>query len=405
MNPFPSMDEIRAQFPALAKETRFMENAGGSQVPRSVIDATSRYFETSYVQVGAGYPESEAATATVELAHDFTNEFVNAGNRGQCILGPSTSALLANIARAYVRTLRAGDEIIVSLANHESNIGPWVWLEETLGVRVIWWPADPNTYIVDPRTLSPLINSRTRLICVPHVSNLVGHVTDIKAITRIAHLMGAEVVVDGVAYAPHRAVDVAALDADWYVFSTYKVFGPHAAAMYGRGISWAPLTGPNHFFIPRDDITHKWELGGPSHEACAGWLGLRPYLAFLAGSEYEGRKTIESSFSRMEILERRLTEKLLQFFNQNPNVTVVGPGMGADRLPTVSFIHRAKSSAEVAHALQIRGFAVRHGHMYAYRLCESLGVAPEDGVVRISLVHYNTVKEVEALVAALEEVL
>jgi cysteine desulfurase family protein (TIGR01976 family) len=405
MNPFPSMEEIRAQFPALESSTRFMENAGGSQVPQSVIDAVSSYFVNSYVQLGAGYEQSNAADAIVREAHKFADDFVNAGGRGQCVIGPSTTRLLANVGRAYRRTLRAGDEIIVSLANHESNIGPWVQLEETAGVRIVWWPVDPNTHIVDPRTLSPLVNRRTRLICIPHVSNLIGHVTDVKAVSKIAHLMGAEVVVDGVAFAPHRAVDVAALDADWYVFSPYKTFAPHMGVLYGRHLSWAPLTGPNHFFIPRDDIEHKWELGGPSHEACAGWVGLQPYLAFLAGTEYEGRKTIEATFTRVEMLERRLTEKLVNFLVQHPNITVIGPGMGADRLPTVSFIHRSKTSAEIAAALQESRFAVRRGHMYAYRLCESLGLTPEDGVVRISLVHYNTAKEVDSLIVALTEVL
>lgn len=391
---------VRSWFPALGRGFAFLENAGGSQVPGVVAEAVRDYMLESYVQLGAGYPAANRADQVVADAHAFIETFMGAGDAGRVVLGPSTTALTHILAAAYAPTLRAGDEIVVAVNNHEANAGPWVDLERA-GATIRWWRLDPEKLACTLEGLRDVLSERTRIVALPHVSNLLGQVADLKPIVDLAHSVGARVVADGVAYAPHRAIDVAAWGVDWYVYSTYKVYGPHMAALYGRHEAFAEIEGPNHYFIPRDSIPAKFELGGVSHEGCAGLLALRPYLRFLAGREFDDRQTVVDAFAVMDALERPLTDALVEGLRAREDVQVLLPSV-ADNVGTVSFLPRSKPSAEVARHLIAQGFGLRHGHMYAYRLCEALGIDPADGVVRISLLHYNTPEEVADVLAALD---
>lgn len=395
----PAPDAIRAAFPALAGDTVFLENAGGSQVPACVADAMHRYLRESYVQLGAGYGLSRRCTATVDEAHAFARTFVKA-RRGQAIIGPSTTVLLNLLASCYAQVLQPGSEIILAETGHEANLGCWKRLERQ-GVVIRWWRVDPRTFTCQLEGLRELLNERTALVALPHVSNLLGEIVDLPAVVALAHAVGARVVADGVAYAPHRAVDVDAWDVDWYVYSTYKVFGPHMAVLYGRDDALAELPGPNHDFIPRDDLPYQFEPGGANHEGCAGLLALGGYLAFLAGAPAGAgcdRAVVEAAFARAAALEAPPTELLLEWLRARPGVRVIGPAQaGSSRVGTVSFVHESKSSRDITAAVDDSGVAIRCGHMYAYRLCQALGIAVEDGVVRVSLVHYNTVAEIERL--------
>jgi len=397
-------ERIRAQFPALAGDTVFLENAGGSQVPAVVADGIRDYMLSSYVQLEAGYPLSRHCTELVDSAHDFVRLLMNGGD-GEVILGSSTSALLQMLAGCYSTALTPGSEIVVAQTGHEANVGPWKKLER-LGFPLRWWEMDPATCRCPMEQLEGLLNDRTALVAFPHVSNLLGDIVDVRAITDLVHAAGARVVVDGVAYAPHRAMDVAAWDVDWYAYSTYKVYGPHMAALWGRRDAIAELTGPNHFFVPDDELPYKFEVGGASHEGCAGILGFRDYLAFLAnlgGSQELDRSAIETAFSTMTACELPLQERLIEYLLSREDVRVIGPNHSdPSRVPTISFVHSSKSSAEITEVVDRSGIGIRHGHMYAYHLCEALGLDPEDGVVRVSPVHYNTVDEIETLIEVLE---
>jgi cysteine desulfurase family protein (TIGR01976 family) len=399
-----SRDEIRAWFPSLSSGFAYLENAGGSQVPGVVADAVRDYMLSAYVQLGAGYPQSLAASKIVDDAHTFIEQFVNAGSAGRVVLGPSTTALNVILANAYAETLREGDEIVIAETNHEANAGPWSRLE-TRGAKIVWWRVDPTKYGCPLAALPRLLNERTRLVTFPHVSNLLGEILDVRAATDMAHAVGARVVVDGVAYAPHRAIDVQALAADWYVYSTYKVYGPHMGALFGRHEAFAELEGPNHFFIPRESIPYKFELGGVSHEGCAGLLALRPYLAWLGESDTCDRSAIERAFITMERLEGPLQERLVGWLRNRSDVRIIGPGrFDEDCVGTISFLHSRLSSPEIAAAVDREAIGIRYGHMYAWRLCQALGIDPESGVVRVSLLHYNTEEEIERLISVLEKV-
>lgn len=398
-------DLAREQFSALGSDTIFLENAGGSQVPHSVVDRIRQYMLASYVQLGAGYELSQRATATVEEARDFVRMLFN-GSDGEVLLGPSTSSLLHMLAECYSRHLAPGHEVIVADTGHEANVGPWVGLERH-GVKVRWWKVNPDTFSCSVSDLENLLCDRTALVAFPHVSNLLGEIVDVERITRVAHAAGARVVVDGVAFAPHRAMDVERWNVDWYAFSTYKVYGPHMAAMWGRREALAELEGPNHFFIDRSEVPYSFELGGVSHESCAGLLGTRDYLSVLAQEsnvEELDRAGVERAFGVMTACELPVQRRLIDYLQSRTDVRIVGPSHAeSSRVGTVSFVHARMSSRTITESVDRSGVAIRHGHMYAYRLCEALGLDPEDGVVRVSLVHYNTVEEMNRLIEVLDQ--
>jgi cysteine desulfurase family protein (TIGR01976 family) len=403
----PDQDQVRIKFPALAGPTVFLENAGGSQVPGFVADRMHRYLTQTYVQLGAGYALSQQCTATVDDAHAFGRTLVNAGE-GHVVLGSSSTALLNILADSYSRVLQGGQRIILAETGHEANLGCWKRLER-LGVEIVWWRMDPETTECPLEDLEKLLDEQTALVALPHISNLLGGIVDLAAVVEMAHAAGARVVADGVAYAPHRAIDVQAWDVDWYVYSTYKVYGPHMAVMYGKKEALAELTGPNHFFIPDDDLPYKYEPGGANHESCAGLLGLGDYLKFLTGTEPSGpcdRAVVEQAFARMQAWEEPLITRLLDYLNHRRDLRVIGPtGTGPDRVGTISFLHQSKPSREITEAVDRTDVAIRHGHMYAWHLCEALGMDVEDGVVRVSFVHYNTLEEIDRLIEVFEKVL
>jgi cysteine desulfurase family protein (TIGR01976 family) len=399
-------EHIREQFPALAGPTVFLENAGGSQVPGVVADRMRDYMLSSYVQLGAGYPLSQQATRTVEEAHTFVR-LLFGGDEGTAILGPSTSAMMEILARCYAERLRPGQEIVIAESGHEANIGPWARLER-LGLSIRWWTVDRRTAASCPvEQLDELLSDRTALVALPHVSNLLGEIVDLERVVRRCHAVGARVVADGVAYAPHRAMDVARWDVDYYAYSCYKVYGPHMAALWAKSDAISELRGPNHFFIPEDDLPYKFEIGGVCHEGCAGILGLADYLRVLARVPENApldREAVERAFGVMTACELPLQRRLIEYLGGREDVRIVGPQHAEpSRVGTVSFVHRSLPSHRIVETLDGAGIGARNGHMYAYRLCEALGLDPEDGVVRISLVHYNTPGEIERLIEVLDD--
>lgn len=398
----PSSTDVRDWFPSITDDFAFLENAGGSQVPGVVAEAIRHYLLNSYVQVGAGYPQSLRATDVVADAHRFVETMMNAEAVGKVVLGPSTTALINVLASAYAPTLRPGDEIIIADSNHESNAGPWARLER-LRAKIVWWGVDRDSTELRVEDLEPLLNERTKIVALPHVSNLLGDVIDVRRVTELVHRVGAKVVVDGVAYAPHRAIDVEACGADWYVYSTYKVYGPHMAAMFGRHEAFAELRGPNHFFI--ETVPYQYELGSLNHEGCAGLIALRPYLRFLAGREEDDRATVVAAYKAMHHLESPVAAKLLAYLRQKPDVRLIGLGDPRVSVGIVSFVTRRRSSPDVVAATDQAGIGIRYGHMYAYRLLQNLHIEPSTGVVRVSLAHYNTIEEIDRLIEVFEQVL
>ncbi len=410
-----TVEQIRGLFPALASPTVFLDNAGGSQLPGCVIDAVTRHMRECYVQLSADYEPSRRATATIGRARDVVRCFVNGDSIGEVMFGSSTTVLCYQLAAAYAEARERGErskrnQIIVCTAGHEANVGPWMRLAAR-GFEVVPWDAEPvvvNEREVNFRpslaTLKKLLSERTLLVLFPQVSNILGEVWDCRAVADVAHAAGARVLVDGVAYAPHRAPDVAALGCDWFVYSTYKVFGPHMAAMFGTEEALAELTGPNHDFVAGGP--YKWELGGPSHEGCAGVAALWEFVCQVTGTPAHSplsRAVFERAFGLFQEMEESLQERLLEYLRGRRGVRIVGPAAAdSSRVATISFTSERSRPRDISKFLGERAMGIRWGHGYSKRLCDAMGLG--EGVARISLLHYNTHAEVDRLCAALNEV-
>ena len=395
-----SHSQVRSQFPALGSGFAFLENAGGSQLPSCVINAMTSFLRESYVQTTAGYPASDRATQTGTDAHAVVATLMGAGDKGTVVLGPSTTQLMVTLASCYAQTIVPGDEIIVSIANHEANAGPWAKLDR-VGASVKWWGIDNESGDMSLGELEKLLTPRTRIVAFPHTSNLLGNIVDVAAVTELCHAYGARVVVDGVAYAPHALIEAAKWNVDYYAFSHYKVYGPHMAALYADHQSLSELEGPNHFFIDPSDVPHVFELGCLSWEGCAGVVALGDYLKAMTGHTSFNRQTVERATDMMREWERPLMKRFLEFLLSKPTVRLVGP-TSLERVPTFSFLTSKHSSSFVAAEVNRQNMGVRNGHMYSHRLTEALGVSTVEGFVRVSAVHYNSVEEIDRVCEVLD---
>lgn len=406
------LDHVRAQYPALASEWVFLDNAGGSQVLASVADRVRDYLLSTSVQIGATYEPSRLAAERVAAALRAGATLVNAADPAEIVLGPSSTQLLQSLARAYREEIGPGDEIVVTHTDHEANITPWLRLAEERGATLKVWKTDPETLELTLDGLAPLITERTRLVCFTQVSNVLGTLHPVAEITRFVHERGARVCVDGVAYAPHRAVDVLAWDVDFYVFSLYKVFGPHQALLYGKKELLLALANVNHVFVAKDALPYKLLPGNLNFELAHGLPAIVEYLEDLgtragAGPGSTARERIERAFEAIARHEETLAEPLLAFLRTRPEVRLLGcpEADSTRRISTISFAVEGRSSAEVPTALDATKIGIRYGDFHARRLIQDLGLAERNGVVRISAAHYNTVGEMERVVEALEAAL
>ena len=387
-----------------------MDNAGGSQTLLTVAEKVSEHLLLRNAQIGGSYPLSLKAAESLYEGRKAVMEIVNASRPEEIVFAPTSTVALQNLSRSLASRFSEGDEVVITNFDHEANIGPWVALEEQ-GVRIRFWSIDRDTLEPDLNELEDLIGPRTKMVCVTHVSNILGTVNPIKEISGIAHLKGALVCVDSVAFAPHRAVDVSELDADFLVFSAYKTYGPHIAAMYGRYDLLLELDNLYHYFYGKDKVPAKLEPGNANYELAYSLTAVRDYLAAIGAASVPGKATvrekIEAAFGLITHHECSLSESLLGYLNSRADVNVIGrrDGSDRDRVPTISFTVDGRDPAEIARDLEAFKLAARFGDFHARRLIEHLGLAGRNGVVRLSLVHYNTEREVDRLIGALDEIL
>ena len=395
----------RAQFPALADGFAYFDNAGGSLVLRGVAERVADYLLTTSVQTGASYAHSQRASARLAEARARVALWIGARRPEEVVFGPSTTVLAQFLAKAMASRLKPGDEVVVTNFDHESNIGPWRALEKA-GIVLREWQIDRDSLEIDIDALDRLMGPRTRLVAVTHASNILGTINPVAEIARRVHAAGAELVVDAVAYAPHRALDVAAWDVDYYLFSFYKTYGPHAAVLYGKHDKLLELDGLYHWFYGRDKVPAKLEPGNPSYEAAWGAAGIVDYLDALGGGGGD-RAALDRAFADIAAHEAVLAERLLDFLRGRNDIRIIGH-RGADaalRVPTISFKVAGRDSASVVAAVDHDPIGIRYGDFHSRRLVEALGLAEGNGVVRASMVHYNTPEEVDRLVDSLRRAL
>lgn len=323
-----------------------------------------------------------------------------AADPSEMVIGPSTSALLRVLAGSFARTLKPGDEILVSEADHEANVGPWVELERA-GAVIRWWRVNRDTAALETDDLRALLTDRTRLVAATHVSNLVGTVHPVAEWARAVHEAGALLCIDGVAYAPHRRIDVRAWDVDFYVASLYKVYGPHLGALYGKREHLDRLPRYNHFFL-EDVVPYKFQPGNLNYELTWGAGAIVEYLESLGGSGPAGDGALDEGFRRVVTHEAELGERALERLRAAPDVTIIGQDrMTETRVPTISFVVKGRRSSEVPAWTDAAGIGIRWGDFYAVRLAKALDLERRDGVVRMSAVHYNTLDEIDRAMDAL----
>lgn len=396
------LDFVRSQFPALRTGFAFFDNAGGSQVLKTVADRISDYLLTTSVQTGASYEPSRRASARLAEARSKVARLVNASRPEEVVLGPSTTVLMRFLASAMASQFSPGDEVVLTVFDHESNIGPWLTLEDR-GVVFKFWSIDRDSYEVSLDELGCLMTPRTKLVCMTHTSNILGTIMPVAEVARFVHERGARICVDAVAYAPHRAVDVVALDVDYYLFSFYKTYGPHFAMLYGKHQNLVELDGLYHYFYGKEQVPGKLEPGNTNYELAWGCTGIVDYLDELGGGSGD-RAAIERAFEDVAAHEELLAERLLAFLRQRNGIRIVG-SRSADRnlrVPTISFKVDSRNSAEIVQAVDADSIGIRFGDFHSRRLIEHLGLGQDGGVVRVSMVHYNTLDEVDRLIASLD---
>lgn len=393
----------RDQFPPMANGTAFLENAGGTYVPRQVVDRVTHYMTALQVQPAWGFSASAEAAGLIRDGVAVAAAFLNADPE-DVFVGPSTTVNTLVLAQAVRPLLRPGDEIVVTNQDHEANSGSWRRLAGE-GVVVREWPIDSVTAELDLSVLESLVGPRCKLVVMPHCSNVVGSFNDVAGAARIAHAAGALIAVDGVAYAPHRLPDVKALDVDFYYFSLYKTFGPHVGAAYVRRSVAVKLAPQNHFFLTEPPKTLN--PGGPSHEFTASLPGIADYFEALDLHHFalpaNGlRARMERLYAMFDRHEQVLGQRLLSGLLALPGVRVIGKQtMDGKRAPTFSFTVEGRAPEAVASRLWAAGIAVGHGDFYARRCVDALGLSPSGGVIRVSLAHYNDEAEVSRFLATL----
>ncbi len=402
-----NLTTIRAEFPALSNDCVYLDNAGGSQVLRRVADRVSDYLLTSSVQLGASYAQSQEAGRKVLEARESVAQLINAPHDDEVVMGGSTTALMFNLVSAILPTVEPGDEVIVTDTDHEANIGCWTRLEAAGAVLKIW-TVNTETLELEIERLDRLLSPRTRWVAMTHASNILGTVNPVAEVASRAHAVGARLCVDAVAYAPHRLVDVQASGADIYVFSFYKVFGPHYAVMWVRRDLLLSLPSLNHYFIGRDVVPYKLQPGNVNYELSYGCIGIGDYLIHVGeslGASGSPRQKMQAAFDAFERHEDAMAERLLRYLRGKPSVRIVGRDSAGGRVPTVSFVVEGVMSESVVRHVDGFGIGIRFGDFYARRLIEALGLQARGGVVRVSIAHYNTLEEIDRLIAHLDEVL
>jgi cysteine desulfurase family protein (TIGR01976 family) len=406
MQPKLDLDFVRGQFPGLSKGWAFFDNAGGSQITANALARITEFLTERNAQIGGSYDVSQAAQEALAAARLAGQTMVNAARPEEIVFGASTTALIQNLARAMRSQLKPGDEIIVTSFDHESNIGPWCLLSE-FGIRIKVWELDRATLQPDLLDLERLLSERTRLVCVTHTSNILGSVHPIGEIAEIVHRHGARLCVDAVAYAPHRAIDVQSWDVDYYVFSLYKTYGPHYALMYGKYDCLLELDTLYHYFYGKDRVPAKLEPGNACYELAYSTVGIVDYLAELgerSGVKGTKRDRLVAGYDAITEQESALSERLIGYLRRRNDCRIVGRSdVDASRIPTIAFAIDGQNPAELVKRIDAHKVAIRFGDFHSRRLIEYLDLARNSGVLRVSMVHYNTVEEIDRLTDALDE--
>ena len=424
---------VRSQFPSLAQTVSgspaaFLDGPGGTQVPHRVIEAISGYLARNNANSGGAYQTSRNTDQMIGEARAAMADFLNC-DADEIVFGPNMTTLTYAMSRAIGRELGPGDEIVVTLLDHDANFSPWKALEER-GVTVRAAAFNPSDCTLDMDDLANMITRHTRVVAAGYASNAVGTINNVAEIVRLARQVGALSYIDAVHYAPHGPIDVRKLDCDFLACSTYKFFGPHMGVLYGKR-QHLQLLHPYKVRPNTENVPNRWEWGTLNHECIAGikacvdyWeeLGRRVETQLAASQERHEpvsgrgrmsrpaltrREAILSAHTAIHPHERALLEKLMTGLLAIPGLKIYGitdRKRFDQRCSTLAVRIKGHTPLELATKLGDRGFFTWDGNYYALNVTEQLDVERTGGFLRIGLVHYNTMEEVERLLAALGEI-
>jgi len=410
---------IRNEFPALTREHAgrplvFFDAPGGTQVTRRCLDYMVEYLTRHNANTHGAFITSQESDAILAAAHEAAADFLNAASGDEIVFGQNMTSLTFALSRSIGRTLREGDEIILTRLDHDANFSPWRLMAEERGARVHVVDIHPEDCTLVMEDFARYLNPRTRLVAVGYVSNAVGTINPVRRIADMAHAVGAWVFVDAVAAAPHLPMDVQALGADFLACSAYKFWGPHQGILYGRYDLLDRL--PAYKVRPAGDHPpHKFQTGTQSHESAAGLLGVMDYLQWLASqaddvpdANANARSARAAQLQRamraVQRYEADLVTYLIEQITAIPGVRFFGIRQRerlAERVPTIAIRYKDEHPRATAERLAQQGICVWDGNYYAINLTERLGVEQSGGMVRIGLTHYNTREEIDRLLGAL----
>lgn len=403
---------VRAQFPSLQQKVNghpaiFLDGPAGTQVPQRVINAITDYLLDSNANNCGAFATSKRTDETIAEARVAMADFLNCSSK-EITFGPNMTTLTFAFSRGIGRDLKPGDEVVVTLLDHDANFAPWLALEE-LGVIVRKVDIQESDCTLNMDDLRSKINSRTRLVAVGYAANAVGTLNDVHEVVRLAHAAGALAFIDAVHYAPHGLMDVRALDCDFLACSAYKFFGPHIGIMYGKADLLKQFR-PYKVRPQYDSLPDRWETGTQNHECLAGVTAAVDYLAALGRNGSPGvtgrREALQAAYAAIQKHERALLTTLISGLLEIPGLKFYGIADRArfdHRVPTVAIRMDGYSPLQLAQYLGEQGIFTWDGNYFALNLTERLGVEKSGGFLRIGLVHYNTADEVETLLRALRK--
>lgn len=404
------VEVIRSRFPALARTAEdgrpfvWADAPGGSQVPESVIDAVANRYRQGLSNTHGAFPTSEETDALIADARRAAADLVGA-EPGEIVFGPNATTLLLHLSRSFAKTLRPGDEIVLTRLDHDANVRPWALAAADAGATVRWVDVLDDDVTLDTRSFEAALSERTKLVAFTLASNAVGTLPPAADLIRRAKAGGALVAVDGVHLAQHRLLDHHGIAADILACSAYKFFGPHIGILAVRREileRWVPYK-----LIPAsDEAPERWETGTQNHEGLAGLTAAVEYLAGLGLAGGTRRERLASGYEAITSHEAELARQFLEGLNSLPGVRLWGiqdPQRSDERTPTFALRVGSQHPAETAKSLAARGIFVWDGDYYAREVMTRLGLLDTGGAVRVGFCHYHTSTDVERVLDGLAD--
>ncbi|HET6846354.1 MAG TPA: cysteine desulfurase-like protein [Anaerolineales bacterium] len=408
---------IREQFPSLKRADVFFDNPGGTQIARHSLERIQRYLLECNANHEGAFRTSRASDSVLQDARQAMADFLNAPSADEIVFGNNMTTITFNMARALSKRLSPGDEIVITRLDHDANISPWLLTAEDRGCKITWVDFDVEDGTLKLDEFARAMQRRPKIVAFGYASNALGTINPVRQLTQLARQAGALVYVDAVQYAPHGPIDVQQLECDFLVCSSYKFFGPHAAALYGR-LDLLRELQPYKVRPATNEAPNKFETGTQNHEGIAGILGAIEYFEWLGKqasesgdwreSGFSGRRlTLKQAMTAIRAHEFELSRALIEAIESIPGTRLYGIADARrleERVPTISFTMEGIDPRRLAERLAEAGFYTWDGNYYALAVTERLGVEDRGGMLRVGAVHYNTLEEVERLRQALDQI-